>query len=788
VSGLVCLLGSALTTDVMATKTPAFLWMAFALLGWTALQATPLPCSFVETIAPGAAASARAAQVVLASKAAISCTLSYDPGATRAEIVKGVAVVSTLMAAWILGAGGGRRIVLWSLACASLAMCVVAVAHPVLGLKGVFGVYSPPFLWHPWLQAPLMNPNNLGAFAALGAPLFIALTQRDERREVRWLGYIATVITSVTAVLSLSRGAVGQLVGSLLVMICLVYFSGKRAAPSAASTWLSKRLGLVVALAVAAAILAYIAGSALPRELASGDLSKLALVGRAFSFAAQHPWIGVGRGAFSSTFVALEGRTWRFVYAENFLAQWASEWGIPFTLAWLAVVATALLRRTRRLRSLTLMGALTALAGLCAQNLVDLGFEILGIAVAAAALLAVVLAPDRVAKEPASGPMQLRVSVSLMLLAGTVAVASLAPDLDRSSVASLGADMRASLAEHRRPRFREALERAVSLHPSEPLFPVLAATEALTHGDPAAPRWLNRAMTVAPNWGAPHVLAFRWLWQRGLRSQALLELRAAAEADPNPALIGQPLCMVTQLSGEHALAVAPRGAARRAVLEMAAGCVPADHASAGAIDAVLLAEFPDNALAQERTAVRLSREGRLYEALTMFADLLKRHPDYDSARVQRADVLRRAERFQELVEQVERDLLVAQEDTKPELLSAQALAFARLGDTTGVERAVAAYRRLRSGSAAGLAESFALDGQLQMLLGNLGHALAAFREAYRINNDVTHVAAVAHIARRMGNRPQAIWAYMQLCEREPRGTTHCAERDRLLSGGAFDVR
>ena len=64
---------------------------------------------------------------------------------------------------------------------------------------------------HPNL-APLMNLNNLGAFAALGAPLWVGLTYRDANPNLRLLGYVAVAITTTTAVLSLSRGAIGEVV------------------------------------------------------------------------------------------------------------------------------------------------------------------------------------------------------------------------------------------------------------------------------------------------------------------------------------------------------------------------------------------------------------------------------------------------------------------------------------------------------------------------------------------------------------------------------------------------
>src|SRR5262249_37639397 len=76
----------------------------------------------------------------------------------------------------------------------------------------------------------------------------------------------------------------------------------------------------------------------------------------------------------------------RFTYAENFVAQWASEWGVPVTLLLLAVFGYSLMRAMHRARSPDRLGAIAGLVAFAAQNLVDLGFELLGVATVAGAL------------------------------------------------------------------------------------------------------------------------------------------------------------------------------------------------------------------------------------------------------------------------------------------------------------------------------------------------------------------------------------------------------------------
>jgi O-Antigen ligase len=787
-SALCCLIASAYArADLRADASPV-VWTALLLLAWTALQATPLPCGLVRTFAPEAADGATAAQAVFRTSAPAWCTLSYDPGATRQEVVKGIALVATLMTAWILTAGSTRRDVLWMVAASALTMSCVAIAHAIAGAQTVFGIYKPVEARAPLLLAPLLNANNLGGFVALGPALWIALTHRHRLPEVRWWGRIAAVITAVTAILSLSRGAIVQVFATLVFVAGYIHYRSLRSQrsnkPAPARPWTTGAIALGTG-AIAAALVTYIAGDRVAGEFEISSVGKLALIGRAFAFAAEHPWIGVGRGAFSSAFLSMAGgagREVRFGYAENFIAQWASEWGVPFTLLWIGVVLFALVRRLRAAKSLATIGAAAALVGLCAQNLVDLGFELVGVATVAIALLGALLSPSELRpRTTETRGVSLRAAIALGLAGGAAALIALGPQLQAGSIPALESSLTASMHSGQRSAFRETMQRAVKLHPAEPIFPIFAATEALRHDDPSTPRWLNRAMQLAPNWGAPHLLAFQWLWQRGHRSQALLEFKLAAERDHSRELLEHPLCGLAQRSGELALAAVPSGDHRRAVMEMAGGCVPRDSRSSEQIDRALLREFPDSPGALERNAYRLARDGDVDRALAMFASLLRQRPDWDSARITRAGVLQLAERYDELVHQVDRDLGVVAPAHRPELLAAQAYGFAKLGDLEGMRRSLEGYRRLVGNSAEGLAETYALEGSLQLRLENFGAALSAFNEAYRINGATRHLAAVASMARQLGNRSQELWAYMQLCDREPVGTTYCAERDRLLA-------
>jgi O-Antigen ligase len=265
---------------------------------------------------------------------------------------------------------------------------LVALGHRVLEVERVFGIYA------PWgmapdkrMLAPLMNQNNLGGFIALGVPLWIGLGYRAEDPNVRLLSYVAIAITTTATVLTLSRGAIGELIVGALAVIAVIALQRRRAQNRRRGSPASE-LGLLFAGACGALASIYFVGTELLREFRNSDMGKLDLIGRSLEFAFQHAWTGIGRGAFSSAFIAEEGALTRFRYPENFVAQWATEWGVVVSAALLLAIGLSLWRAARDGGSLPRKAAFASLSALCLQNLVDFGFEMLGIAVVAAALLA----------------------------------------------------------------------------------------------------------------------------------------------------------------------------------------------------------------------------------------------------------------------------------------------------------------------------------------------------------------------------------------------------------------
>ncbi|HTU58151.1 MAG TPA: O-antigen ligase family protein, partial [Polyangiales bacterium] len=504
----------------------------------------------------------------------------------------------------------------------SFAISCVALLHGLLEWHNVFGVYHPAGVTGAWLLSPLMNPNNLGAFAALGAPLWIGLSYRETRTNLRLFGYAATAVTSLVAILSLSRGAIGQLLAGYALMgwVLLRRKARSRRDESKAASAAAGRTGLIVSGVAGLAMGAFIVGNEALQQFETGRLDKLDLGLASLRFAGQHALTGVGRGAFSSAFIGAEGAVTRYRYAENFVAHWLAEWGIPMTLFLLAAIGFELVRHGKPKDSLARAGALSALYLFALQNLVDFGFELLGVATVAVALFAGCVAPlfegsSKALAEKSEKQSANPLTVAFVTLClGAVSLVWVGPRIARDGVSAQADQLRKTLAASDRTKFREQAYVALKLHPSEPVLSMLVASEALAHRDPKTLAWLNRSMQLAPQWARPHQLAFRWLWQRGQGRQALLELKLAAAIDLE--MVMDDVCRLGNVDAAWALEAAPNNDKRKAYLERASLCIQ-DDKNSRAFDQAVLRELPGSLFPLMHEAQRMRNEQRTDEALAL---------------------------------------------------------------------------------------------------------------------------------------------------------------------------
>ena len=555
----------------LALPLPAILFAALA--AYTLLQVVPLPRGLLEAIAPTNADVWARALLPFGEAGPRWAPISLDPGASLVEVLKWSTYAAAFLGASAVAARHGA---VWGVAAvfgAALLAALATMAHGLVGATRVYGLYQPNFNAIAWHIGPLLNPNNLAGYLNLGALAGLGLLLSHRPIAPRWALGLGVALIVAIDVTSASRAGVLALPAGMVILAVLTRRRHKDEPVSqSASTWL-----IVVAVA-GGALLAALGGSNKAfAELWDRNLSKLDMLRWVKPLVHDHPVFGVGRGAFESVFPLYRVTPGNVVYthAENFVAQWVAEWGLPVGLA--AVIALGWALRPRRLgahKSAVAAGAWAGVAALLLQNLFDLALEIPAVCLGAVVLLGSLSGDARVhgsrERERALGPLdpsRARLPALAIGVAGALSIVA-ALRWGRNDVAADRADLRASFDAARTTKpeaaapLRAGLRAAMLAHPAEPYFPLLGGMIAHRVRDQSPIPWIQRTLERGRVNGRAHYLLADVLASRGVRPQALLELRLALEADPEALLTP----VATQAgrwvrSFEEVLRIAPDGAA-----------------------------------------------------------------------------------------------------------------------------------------------------------------------------------------------------------------------------------
>lgn len=518
-----------------------------ALAAYTVLQTVPLPMGLLTKIAPlNADVWARALRP-FGEAAPAWAALSVEPGATLLEALKWTTYAAVFVLSGTVARRSGFRLVALIVLGAACAVAVVTLAHGLAGATRVYGFHQPSQPVPRWSVAPLINPNNLSGYLNVGAlaGLGLLLSRRESVGARVGLGLALAVIVAVS-VLSGSRGGLVALaLGVVILQVSVVARRWREVREQHVGAWVALGLPGLLATVGGVALAGLAANQKTLEELTDRSAKKLELVSWTKPLLADHPWLGVGRGAFEGAFVPYRGvgGPTSFSHAENFLADWAAGWGIPVALA--AVAALGWTLRPGRLevtRSVVRLACYIGAGVLLVQNLVDLGLEVPAVTIQLAAVLgglslsAEHRAGDsgRDAAQPNLGfARHLGLGVALVLggLALGVAAGKWRPaHAERRLVhADYGAvDFSATAA---RAAFAARLRAATLRHPGDPYFPLVGALAATRVGENPLP-WITRALERDSRNGAAHLLLAIVLRAGGHADQALLELRLAVEHDP----------------------------------------------------------------------------------------------------------------------------------------------------------------------------------------------------------------------------------------------------------------
>lgn len=744
-------------------------WAAVGALAWTGLQLLPLPSWLVAFLVPETVDAWQSNALLYGDSERSWIPMSLDPGATRLEVAKGAAIVTVFLSARVFAASHQRRRILKAVAASAIALALVAFAHKLAGATRVFGLYEPVYA-SSRLLAPLMNENHLGGFMALATPILIGITVDARTIEKRIAWGSGAAACALAGVLSFSRGAMLAL--AIGVTVFIVAYA-VRLSRSQRSILQNRTVPLLAMAALAITLVAVgLEGSSLARELGNRQniAPKFEAAAAALPVIVSHPIAGVGRGGFAAAFVAEQGTEKRFFHPESLPVQWASEWGIPVALALLVIILWSIGRGFRLRRSYAHLGGLAGLLAIGIQQMADFSLEVLGVAVAAAAVLGSVADSVRVRFDV---PLrQLCLVVSLACLAGAI----LAGSLHKRDLFSLEMQVRAALERGDHVETRRLVRSGLELHPSEPIFALSGAEVAVRERDVGAGRWINRAQDLAPLWNAPHLLAARWLFSLGEMDQALIEIREAEALRPGSAR--ETLCGLLEAHQDPGIAVraAPPGVAGAELLDRAATCLPLGSPVAITIDQRARELDPDLVGPATRQARRLLAADQPLEAV----DLLEALPKLDVASQRLlAEAYMRAGDARSAANAIAP--LVNLKKVSATVLRTAASIYMTIGDDSAIQVVASRLRGLTGGRAEPLADVELFLAELYESHRRYALALKAYDDSNRAKESRQALAAVARVSEAMGNRERAVLAYRRLCRFDGGKGAACASAEALAS-------
>lgn len=802
-----------------------------ALTAFTFFQLVPLPAGLVQLLSPRAFEIHDAAWNALGTPHRDGWfPLSLDlPGTALAGIAMLAVTFTYLTVRFRLRLHGGRA-VLNPLVAAGAVVAAVFFLHQLAGWNKVYDEYVPRYVSVVPLPAPFLNANHLagalGFFATLSFGLALSTVDRYRRLTL----ILAGAMTGGGCLLTLSRGGILAFIAGQIVFVVLRLVARREGRPAPR---LSTPAGLTPPEGVAArpeetpppadgdataavrrpadprpshlawaslgVLLAVTAGSyvaydAIVSEFEEGDTSKWKLARDAFVLAGDHPWTGIGRGAYAAASApyAEEPDKATYTHPENFVAQYVAEWGVPLggfaVLGLLFVLGRAVLRPPVKAHN---TAAIAAVFALLLQNTVDFGLELLGLALPFVAALAVVretgaVGDERQVRRPSHPRVRLPGFAWLLPAAGTVlALVLLYPwaaehELDAETDRyRLYAD-----ADTYHPGLLDDARDAFARHPADYYLPLQAGIHlARTGGGRPLPFW-NQALRLHPCSSVTHfaLAAYFTRLEGGTRwPQAIGEYALAVKC--RPSLLPQAASIVARMlprfqdAGGFVLLAGPDPLPLWSAL--AAAWETAGNAAAAAdADAAILARDPDDAPARFRRARAALAAGKPQEAQQHLAaagpGADREAPYY----LLGAKALTALDRTADAIALLQRGL---DRTPSPELPAALADLHVTLGDYTAAEQALAVLEA-RARTQQDRTNAVVRRIRLLVRVGRVADALAQTRRALGIDPgrlDLWNLAA--DLAERLDDTPGLVWALREMSRRQPKDQ---AIRDRLRKAEA----
>jgi O-antigen ligase/tetratricopeptide (TPR) repeat protein len=397
-----------------------------ALCGLTIVQILPLPVEWVSAISPHATEMRQQFTPTLAegTPAATTATLSLDPGATRVELVRLIAILALFATvrnnildpgafyrlAWIMAANGVILSLVGMGQLASSPRNVVFWSVPTGG--EVFG----PFICRNHAAYYLNLCLGLTAGLLLGTRCFLndeRSNWRDVLRDPRVLWLVcgmAIMLAGLTA--TLSRGGVVGFLAASIVCLALFFLRMGRGTPVVGFVLVAGMALLLVVWQGSDRVVERFMGS--PNGSQGSRLDdRTAIWKRSLPLIRQFPLAGIGVGTFTylepTCQVPGDDFTTLAEHAHNdFLELWIEGGTIQFVLA-IAMVAIIFQRSYRAFRKNAntglgrlAFGALIAFGAIVIHSFVDFGLHIPAVAILTTVVGAMLMNLEQMPAEPSS--------------------------------------------------------------------------------------------------------------------------------------------------------------------------------------------------------------------------------------------------------------------------------------------------------------------------------------------------------------------------------------------------
>jgi O-Antigen ligase len=439
-----------------------------------------------------------------------SAALSLEPDTTRYEAVRLFCYALTWGSVSGYAKVCGPLVVARWVAWLAVATAVVTVLHRIVGVYQVYGGYTPRFANPRWV-GPLLNPNNLGGFCNLGVFCALACSSRPGGRGNPTYFAVAAGLSCLT-VLTGSRGATVALGGGMLLFLG-AWLRARHRMPK------MQHWGLAYAVVIGLTLLALTLERAVIEDLSGRSVEKLSLLRWGLLVVRQHPWSGVGMGAFGAEAASVSGQGGNvaFPYVECFPLDLMTGLGAPVALVALAAVAAGLWRIGGGLRTHTMR---LGLGVVLIQNLTDLGLSVPGVALPWVCVFAACWGGATRRTWAAGYAPMAWASIAWSVTLGALLAFPVAEPVGL---------LRREIAERINTADGDALlSRALTRYPGDAYLLRTRAAVAIRDHDPDALTWVNAALLRAPSDARTHLLLAQVLLSRRRVEQALPSLRLAA--------------------------------------------------------------------------------------------------------------------------------------------------------------------------------------------------------------------------------------------------------------------